>query len=821
MTKGDSEIMAENGQTPTSSKSEAPVAAEAPAQQQAALAEAQVREAVGNPAAAQAAAAAALLGAEAPVAEAAELTSAAEAQAQAAAKARAKFDDEKDEDEDAEAEAATEDLAMDPGAEILEAVAAADGARSAQAEGDEALGLGGDNDGAPLLAVAALAAVGAGIYIAVDGGDDDEVTLPLPEPEPEPEPVNVAPVITSGTEVDVDENTDVGEVVYVATATDADGDDITFSILADSDDFDAFTIDPDTGEVRFVASPDFEDQDSFSITIVATDSEGNAASQDVTIDINDVDENVAPVITSDATVDVDENTDVGEVVYVATATDADGDDITFSILADSEDFDAFTIDPDTGEVRFVASPDFEDQDSFSITVVATDSEGNAASQDVTIDINDVDENVAPVITSDATVDVDENTDVGEVVYVATATDADGDDITFSILADSEDFDAFTIDPDTGEVRFVASPDFEDQDSFSITVVATDSEGNAASQDVTIDINDIDEVVNTAPVFVSPAVFAIDENFDENEVAFDVDVTDADGDVVTFTIDGDDADQFVIDPDTGEVRFVASPDFETQDSFNVTVTATDALGNATSQDIVVNINDVDENAAPVFVTPAAFVIDENVDENEVAFDVDVADADDDVVTFAIDGDDADQFVIDPDTGEVRFVASPDFETQDSFNVTVTATDAFGNATSQDIVVTINDLDEPVVVDLDASDSDNNALTAETISAADDDFVFADDASEASFTIIQDFELGDSIVFSEDADVSFSTSADDANDLEITVNQDGVVSIIVLDDVLGDDAGLIFNEATAEAEVGFDFFSTGELPTATPIAAENFA
>lgn len=231
----------------------------------------------------------------------------------------------------------------------------------------------------------------------------------------------------------------------------------------------------------------------------------------------------------------------------------------------------------------------------------------------------------------------------------------------------------------------------------------------------------------------------------------------------------------------------------------------------------------DNVAPVITSAAAVSVDENVAVDTVVLDVNATDADDDDITYSIlaEGDDAAAFEIDPETGEVRFIASPDFETQDSYSFTVVATDSEGNATEQDVVVTINDIDdEATVVSLDDADDDNNDLTPALVDAADDDFFFTDDAAVASNTIILNFEEGDSIQFSEGAEVSFTTGADDANDLEITVNEGGVVSIILLDDVLADDVGFIFDEETAEEAVGFDFISVAE-PVVVAVAEDTFA
>lgn len=91
-------------------------------------------------------------------------------------------------------------------------------------------------------------------------------------------------------------------------------------------------------------------------------------------------------------------------------------------------------------------------------------------------------NLPPIITSDRAVAIDEGSD--GTIYVATATDADGDPVTYSIA----NFDAadFTIDSQTGEVAFFSEPDFEapedtDFDNvYSFILTATDSKGGGKS-----------------------------------------------------------------------------------------------------------------------------------------------------------------------------------------------------------------------------------------------------------------------------------------------------------------------------------------------------
>ena len=63
--------------------------------------------------------------------------------------------------------------------------------------------------------------------------------------------------------------------------------------------------------------------------------------------------------------------------------------------------------------------------------------------------------------------------------------------------------------------------------------------------------------------------AAGENIGDPVAATDAD----DGDMLTYTLGGDDAASFAIDPATGQIMTMAALDFETEASYRVTVTAT--------------------------------------------------------------------------------------------------------------------------------------------------------------------------------------------------------------------------------------------------------
>ena len=159
-----------------------------------------------------------------------------------------------------------------------------------------------------------------------------------------------APTFTSPATASVAENQ---ASAYGAAATDADGDPLSYSLSGT--DAALFTIDANTGEVRFRAAPDFEmpgdaDRDNvYDITVTASDGT-NSANHNVAITVTNENDN-APTFTSPATVSVAENQ---VAAYEAAATDADGDPLRYSLSG--TDAALFTIDANTGEVRFMSGP---------------------------------------------------------------------------------------------------------------------------------------------------------------------------------------------------------------------------------------------------------------------------------------------------------------------------------------------------------------------------------------------------------------------------------------------------------------------------------
>ncbi|MBO1352288.1 MAG: cadherin repeat domain-containing protein, partial [Hormoscilla sp. GUM202] len=332
----------------------------------------------------------------------------------------------------------------------------------------------------------------------------------------------------------------------------------TYQLVAGMGDTDnaAFTI--DGNQLRIYSSPDFETKSSYSIRVRTEDADGQSYSQNLTININDVNENPTDLSLSNNS--IDENVAANTVVGTFSTTDPDTEDtFTYQLVTGMGDTDnaAFTIVGD--QLRIYSSPDLETKSSYSIRVRTEDADGQSYSKNLTININDVND---PNLSNNS---IDENV-ADLVVGTFWATDPDTEDtFTYQLVAGAGDTDnaAFTIVGD--ELRIKSSPDFETQSSYSIRVRTEDADGQSYSKNLTININDANLSNNS-----------IDENV---------------ADLVVGTFG-------VTDPDT-EDTFTYQLVAGAGDTDNFTrVRTEDAGGLSYSENFTININDVNEALAPM-------------------------------------------------------------------------------------------------------------------------------------------------------------------------------------------------------------------------------
>ena len=300
-------------------------------------------------------------------------------------------------------------------------------------------------------------------------------------------PVNDAPVIDIASTISVDENQ---TSVTTVSVSDPDDDDLTLSV--GGTDANSFNLSSDN-ILTFKEAPDYEAKNAYSISLSLTDGT-ETVTKSLTINITNVNDN-SPVITSDATFTAAENqTAIGTV----TATDADGDTIVFSISGSELEVSA------VGVVTFANAPDYETKSSYTATITATDGL-YAVTQDITVNVTNVNDN-SPVITSDATFTAAENqTAIGTV----TATDADGDDLTFTVSGSELSITS------AGVLTFVTAPDYETKTSYTATVTVSDGT-NTATQDITVTITNDESDDSVSGIVLPQSVQLVETQGESSE-----------------------------------------------------------------------------------------------------------------------------------------------------------------------------------------------------------------------------------------------------------------------------------------------------------------
>ena len=251
------------------------------------------------------------------------------------------------------------------------------------------------------------------------------------------------------------------------------------------------------------------------------------------------------------------------------------------------------------------------------------------------------------------------------------------------------------------VTYDPDADFNGTDTFSYTIAQGDK---TSSADVTVII----EAVNDTPTINIASTIQVAEN---QTAVTTVSVSDVDEDELTLSLGGTDANSFNLS-DENVLTFKDAPDYETKDSYSITLTLTDGTETVT-KDVTIAITNVND-VAPVFTSDATF----SAAENQTAIGTVAAnDAEGDGIAYSISGS---EIVVNASSGVLTFVSAPDYETKTTYTATVTASDGV-NSTTQDITINITNVNDvaPVFTSGDTYTADENQNLAANINAIDAD------------------------------------------------------------------------------------------------------
>ncbi len=336
----------------------------------------------------------------------------------------------------------------------------------------------------------------------------------------------------------------------------------------------------------------------YELSITATDSDGNTAIQSWQVTTNVV-EVVSFTIDAITAASIVENTAYTGVVPNITGSPVGA--VTYSLSG--SDAGLFTIATATGIVSMIGrdfeSPSDTDTDNvYELSITATDSDGNTAIQSWQVTVTNVVEVVSFTIDAITAASIVENTAYTGVVPNITGSPVGA--VTYSLSG--SDAGLFTIATATGVVSMIGrdfeSPADADADNvYDLTITATDSDGNTASESWTLTITNIVETAS----FTIAAISNV--NLDENTAYTGVtpNIIGIPIGVLTYSLGGVDATLFTIDAATGIVG-MSSKDFENpldigaDNVYELSITVTDSDGNTANESWTVTmIDDIVEDS----------------------------------------------------------------------------------------------------------------------------------------------------------------------------------------------------------------------------------
>lgn len=371
------------------------------------------------------------------------------------------------------------------------------------------------------------------------------------------DPDNDAPIANSQS-VTTDEDVDI---LITLEGSDIENNVLTFIIVAGPTHG---TLSGTGNAITYSPAENYNGPDNFTFKANDGSDDSNIATVSITVSpVND-----APVANDQA---VSTQEDVAKAIQL-TGSDTDGDIITFNVTAPPANG---LLSGTAPNLTYTPTPNFNGTDSFKFTVNDNTVDSNEATVTITI---------SPVVdlpTADNQL-VTTQEDV-EVPIVLTGNDPDGATLTFAIVASPTHG---TLSGSTPNLIYTPLENYNGNDSFTFRV----NNGLVNSAVATVSISVTPE--NDAPVILA---FPILYTKEDSLLQVCLDVTDVDGDVITFeeATNTKGGGTMVLDSDPFDFCYVFTPPANRNGEFIWDLLVTDAgglTGTASVKIIVTPVND---------------------------------------------------------------------------------------------------------------------------------------------------------------------------------------------------------------------------------------
>lgn len=383
---------------------------------------------------------------------------------------------------------------------------------------------------------------------------------------------------------------------------------------------------------------------SYSISATATNEDGTFSSNTIAVAVDDV----APTLAINGAAGVAE----GDVYTLNLSSSDPGADTITSWTIDWGD----SIEVVSGDPTSVTHTYADGAASYSITATATNEDGTFSSNNVAVNVTDVD----PTLVISGAASVAEGS-----VYTLnlSATDA-GDDTITSWTINWGD----SVEVVSGNPASVTHTYADGTASYSITATATNEDGTFSSNSVAVNVSDV------APTLVISGAATVNEG---GVYTLSLSSTDPGDDTITsWTINWGDAVEVV----SGNPTNVTHTYADGAASYNITATATNEDGTFSSNSVAVSV----ANVAPTLAISGAASVNEggvytlNLSSSDPGADT--------IASWTINWGDSVQVV----SGNPASVTHTYADGMVTHTVTATATDEDGTFSANSVSVTVNNV-----------------------------------------------------------------------------------------------------------------------------------
>ncbi|MFM6991857.1 MAG: putative Ig domain-containing protein [Rhodoferax sp.] len=358
------------------------------------------------------------------------------------------------------------------------------------------------------------------------------------------------------------------------------------------------------GVLSFNAATNFEVKPSYSVHVTGTDAVGNASTQTLTINLTDVNE--APVAVGSI---APQSTAMGVAYTLDTSsyfsdpdTSGTASNRTLSYSVSSGNLPGgLTLNSSTGVISGEASVSAT---SANYTITATDGGGLSTSQTFALEV--LPQPIVQSITVSDTTSSNGSSlgQAGETLHITVNLSeamSSSDGLTAHFQINGQDITATaSAVSHSNTISFSATVPAGDGNAISLSSISVNNAGTLTSDAshaalatptpgaLSYSAYTVD---NTAPTLTTSYSTSENTAADTTPHSISLLATEAHGAVVWSGLSGADASRFTLSGST--LTFNAASNFETKQSYGVSITGTDAAGNSTTQALTITLTDVNE------------------------------------------------------------------------------------------------------------------------------------------------------------------------------------------------------------------------------------